>query len=257
MDNNEILAQMEDLFAPPEAEEQTPEETPETEPTEPEEPAAEEPAEESEAEETEGEQNQEPDRKQQKSNQAFAQLRTQNKQMQDTLKKLGEAFGIEVKGENLDSLIETINQAALAKQAKEQNVPVELLQRLEVAEKLVADNERMKLESTVKDNLLGLTNKYKLSSDQLDEFINYLNENNLNPLTYPDVNIESEYLKLHFEDIVQARIDAAMQGEKERQQNVAEHAGSGLPGKGGESDTGEGKIETVKDFEKAMASWDL
>jgi len=74
-------------------------------------------------------------------------------------------------------------------------------------------------------------------------------------LEHPNVDIEAEYLKLHYDEMVKAAVDEALNKEKERKDKVKDKAASATPdGKGDPSDE---KINTVADLDKLFNSMDL
>ena len=70
-----------------------------------------------------------------------------------------------------------------------------------------------------------------------------------------DVDIESEYLKLHYNDMVQAAVAEALAKEEARRKKVEEKAASGVSKAPG--DKGERKITTVKELDDLFANTDL
>ena len=253
MTNEEITNEFDTLFG-----EQSDEEIEET-PTEEEQPEEEESEEEeTEEEETEEESEEKPeekpeDKKQAKQNYAFAQQRQQIKAQDKFIKNLGKLIGME--GAKTEEIQNKIQEVLLEKQSKEQNVPVELLQRLENAEAIIRENQEIKLQNQVQNAFADLVDKHSLEPEQVEEFTQYLIDNDKNPMEHPEIDIVAEYLKLHYEDMVKAAVDAALNKEKERQDKVKDKAASSTPGGGGEPS--ETKIESVADLDKFFGSMDL
>lgn len=255
MSNEEITNEFNDLFGDP-AEEETPEETPteeeetEEEETEPEEDESEEESE----EESEDEPEETPEDKQKaKQNYAFAQQRQQLKAQERFIKNLGKLIGMD--GAKPDEIQNKIQEVLLEKQSKEQNVPVEFLQRLENAEAIIRENQEIKLQHEVQSSFAELVEKHSLEPEEVEEFTQWLIDNDKNPMEHPDVDIHSEYLKLHYEDLVQAAVEEALNKEKERQKKVKGNSPTPSPSGGGEP--GEAKIESVADLDKLFGSMDL
>lgn len=190
---------------------------------------------------------------QSKQNHAFAELRTQNKKQAQILKSLGQAIGLDP-NTSVDEVADKVKDILLQKQSKETNIPVETLREIEELKSLAQENKQIKLEQRTQMAFTDLAEKYKLSSEDLVAFANHLSANGKNPLDGVEVDMESEYLKLHFEDIVQARVDAALKAEQDRKQKVDEHAGSTPPGKAGGDSGSEDKINSVSDLDRYFNS---
>ena len=257
MTNEEITNEFETLFGEETDEEikETPteEETPEEEEEhEEEEKSEEEEKPEEDSEEEKPEETPE-DKKKAKQNYAFAQQRQQIRAQEQFIKNLGKLIGMDnAKPEEIQNKVQEV---LLAKQSKEQNIPVEILQRLEKAEAIVQENQEIKLQNQVQNAFADLVEKHSLEPEQVEEFTQYLIENGKNPMEHPEVDIAAEYLKLHYDDMVKAAVDAALNKEKERKDKVNGKAASPTPGGGNEP--GETKIESVADLDKLFGSMDL
>ena len=260
MSNEEITTEFETLFGDGSDEEETKEDPTEEETTEEEEESEEETEEETEETEEESEEESEEeteetpdDKKQARQNYAFAQQRQQIKAQEKFIKNLGKLIGME--NASQEDIQNKIQEVLLEKQSKEQNVPVEILQRLERAEAIVQENQIIKLQNEVQNSLAEVIEKHSLEPDEVNEFTEYLINNDKNPLEHPNVDIEAEYLKLHYDEMVKAAVDEALNKEKERKDKVKDKAASATPdGKGDPSDE---KINTVADLDKLFNSMDL
>ena len=157
----------------------------------------------------------------------------------------------------VEEVAEKVNEILLQKEAKEKNIPVEIMQRLQELESIAAENTRVKIENETQKAFTNLAEKYNLESDALTAFANELAANGKNPFDGVEVDIESEYIKLHHADIVKAAVDAALNAENQRKEKVEKHAGSRVPGSSTESGDGEKKIESVADLDKYFSTLDL
>jgi len=256
--NEEITNEFDTLFGDPSDDEEIDEtstdddEKPEEE--EPEEEKSEEEEEEKPEDDDSEEKPEEPeDKKKAKQNYAFAQQRQQIKAQEKFIKNLGKLIGME--GAKTEEIQNRIQEVLLEKQSKEQNVPVEILQRLEKAEAIVLENQEIKLQNQVQNAFADLVERHSLEPEQVEEFTQYLIDNDRNPMEHPEVDIAAEYLKLHYEDLVKAAVDSALNKEKERQDKVKDKSPTATPGGGG--DPVETKIETVADLDKLFSSMDL
>ena len=170
-----------------------------TEPDEPQQPNA---------EDTQPQQTQQKPSAAERQNYAFGQMRVENTQLKEMLGKLAKATGIEYKDER--ELLSKLNNFSIENLAKQQNVPVEFLQRLDVLEQ---NNRLYEQEQRKQQVLLGfqtLKNNYGLNDEQLLGFVHELNEAGRNPLTV-DINIEDAYKTMHFDDILSARVQKEVQ----------------------------------------------
>lgn len=259
MTNDEITNEFESLFgegADDEEIEETPtEEEPETDEDEDSGDEGESEGEEEESEEEESEEEPESpeDKRKAKQNYAFAQQRQQIKAHEAFMKQLGSLIGMaDSKPEEIQKKVQEV---LLEKQSKEQNVPVELLRRIESAEAIIRENQEIKLQNEVQNSFADLVEEHSLEPEQVEEFTQWLIDNDKNPMEHPEVDIKAEYLKLHYEDLVKAAVEEALNKEQERQDKVKNKSASPTPGGGGEP--GESEIKTVQDLDKLFGSMNL
>jgi len=257
MSNEEITNEFESLFGSEESEEEIEEKpTEEEEETEDEEETEEETEEEESEEESEEEKPEEEkpeDKKKAKQNYAFAQQRQQIKAQEQFIKKLGKLIGMD--SAKPEEIQDKVQELILQKQSKEQNIPVEILQRLEAAEAIVAENQAIRRQTEVKDAIAELAEKHDLGDDEITEFTQYLIDNDKNPLEHPEIDIAAEYLKLHYDDMIQAAVKEALSKENERKKKVDENSTSPAPDNQGAPE--EGKINSVSELDKLFSGLDL
>ena len=192
------------------------------------------------------------DNKQKQQNHAFAQLRTQVKQQSDLIKQLGEAIGLE-KGTDVNTIADKVKEVLLLKQSKDTNIPVEFLKQFDEMKTIINENKTLKLQQDLTNSLNALSEKYALSEEQLLAFTDELIKQGKNPFDGVEVDLESEYLKLHHSEIVQKAVDDALKADKDRRKKADNHAPNTPPGKGGDDDTVE-EITTVSDLDKYFDS---
>ena len=202
--------------------------------------------------ETETETETETDNKQRQQNHAFAQLRTQVKQQSDLIKQLGEAIGLE-KGTDVNTIADKVKEVLLLKQSKDTNIPVEFLKQFEEMKTIINENKTLKLQQDLTNSLNALSDKYALSEEELLAFTDDLIKQGKNPFDGIDVDLESEYLKLHHSEIVQKAVEDALKADKDRRKKADNHAANTPPGKGGDDDAVE-EITTVSDLDKYFDS---
>ena len=267
MTNEQIMSEFEELFGnsnqPDEEENTDTEETAEETEDKPEEEATEETEETAKEEHAEDESKDESDSqsetqpaasKQSKQNHAFAELRTQNKANEQFIRGLGKLVGLD-NNASVEDIKNKIKDVLIAKEAKDNNISVDLAKRLDKAEEILQENDRIKLEKKVSEDFSELIDKHNLDEAAVNEFTAYLIDNGKNPMVDPNVDIESEYLKLHYEDMVQQAVADALAKEEARRKKVDEKAASGVSKTPG--DKGETKISTVKELDDLFANMDL
>ena len=262
MTNEEIMSEFETLFGSNDPDEETTTEQPEDQTTEEEKPeeTVENPSDGQESEETpaedeqKGEETPAEDKKQSKQNYAFAEQRLRIKKQDDFIKNIGKLIGMD-SNSSLDDIQERVKEALLAKEAKEQNIPVDILKRLDKYESALQENAQIKLEKKVTESFTDLIEEHGLTKEQVDEFTQYLIDNGKNPMADANVDIHAEYLKLHYKDMVAAAVQEAINKEHARQKKVEDSSASGVPK--GNSDKSEKKVESVKDLDDIFSGMDL
>ena len=273
MTNEQIMSEFEELFGASDKpdEEETPdtedtpedsEDTPEEETTEEETSEGDETDESGEDEEAAAEdeskahQETKPSSKssQSKQNYAFAEQRLQIKKNEQFVRSLGKLIGFD-ENASIDDIQNKIKEVLIEKEAKDNGISVELAKRLDRAEELIQENDRIKLEKKVQEDFSDLIDKHNLDEEAVNAFTSYLIENGKNPMVDRSVDIEAEYLKLHYEDMVQAAVADALAKEEARKKKAEEKAASGVSE--GAGDKGEHKVSSVKELDDLFANMDL
>ena len=192
--------------------------------------------------------------KQSKQNYAFAELRNQNKQNEQFIRGLGKLVGLD-NNASVDDIKDKIKEVLIAKEAKDNNISIELAKRLDAYESDKQELERVKLEKKVQDDFAELIDKHKLDEAAVNEFTAYLIANGKNPMLGQTVDLEAEYLKLHYDDMIQAAVTEALSKEAERQKKVDEKSATGVTKT--PADKGDQKISTVQELDDLFANMDL
>lgn len=152
---------------------------------------------------------------------AFAELRTQNAQLLGVLGKLAKAHGIEYKDNN--ELLSKLSDDAVTKLAEKQNVPVELLQRMERLEQIEQLYQADQLKTQAFAGFQKVKDTYNLSEDELKTFAQELDQAGKNPFMQA-IDLENEYRSRHLDDIVQKRVQAAVQEALARSNAADKHS---------------------------------
>lgn len=187
-----------------------------------------------------------------KQREAFYKMRTQNKSYEKLFKRLGKLFDLSDSGD-ADEIVSKIEDAILQKEAQKENVPVDVMRRLQELESIVNQKESSDRENRVTTDLAKVGEKYGLDQDEMEAFVLELAEDGKNPLEVDGIDLESEYLKRHFDEILQAAKDEAVQQESERKDKVKDKAASGLPGKKDKSGSAN-EIKSIEDLNTFLDS---
>ena len=189
---------------------------------------------------------------QKQAQEAFATMRIQNKQMNETLKGVASLLGIEGAVEQ-DALMTALQTKILENQAKTQNVPVELLQRLQTQEQQLAQFTSQQRQHNIEVGFATVKDTYKLEPAQVNKFAEDLIANGLNPFTQ-DVDMVKAYRDIHFDDIVAAKIQEAVIAEQARAAAAATN-GSNPGNQQGSQQQGDNisKVNNVRDLDAWMA----
>jgi hypothetical protein len=158
-----------------------------------------------------------------KQNQAFAELRRkaqENEQAAAFLKRFADSAGV-----SPDEIVKRFEQKQLEQEAQKQNVPVEVLQRLRSLEE-----ENMAVKSTLVGEKLdkqiqGVIEKYKATEDDIKATFNEMLNSGVDPRNNPNVDFEKFYKAANFDKILEAQVKEAKQTslsqKKKRQEQAA------------------------------------
>lgn len=201
-----------------------------------------------------------PDTNQQKANQAFAQMRVEQKQLREenaryvqSLSQIQQFLGLGSVEETLEALV---NQGIQA-QAQKQNVPPELLMRMNALEQ---QNAAMNLKAE-NDNVLGQFNNLQqtlqLSDQEMTTFVQQLQQNNVD-VRHIGVDLVTLYKGMNQDAILQKQLKAKEQ-EWIANSAAASATAPGVPGKKGTSGTSKAtnKIETAGELTSFLAGLEI
>lgn len=182
----------------------------------------------------------------QKAANAFAQMRVENTTLKKTLESVAELLGLtDVK--DPDQLASSIKTKVLEAQAKQSNVPVEILQKLDRLQGLEQQFTETQLKTQAAVGFQGLVTQYGLNNDQLVAFAQELINNGMNPYE-KQVDVVREYKILHYDELVSAAAEKARQEEAARAAKAASQSSTPGSTKGG-NPGGQGKINSVKELD--------
>ena len=195
------------------------------------------------------------DKKRRQQNYAFAEMRNKLKAKDTFIEDLAASIGLD-SNLSTDEKQAKIKEAILQKQAKESGIPLETLQRLEVLEARDRQYQLTQRQQQTQDAMAGLVEKYSLDNEDVESFVQQLIEDGKNPLEVDGVDLETEYLKLNFQTIVQREIDSAVQAERDRSKKATSKAASAAD-TGHNDGASDKKINSVKDLDDLFNGMDL
>jgi hypothetical protein len=192
---------------------------------------------------------QDQDFKADKSANAFAQMRVQNKQYETMMKSIAGLLGVQnVNLEDPNAINAALERKILEATSKQQNVPVEVLERLQTLEKDKQEFSQYQIRQATYLGFQKIKNDFGLDNNALNQFADVLKADGVNPFEEP-VDIVAEYKLRNFDRLVAEAETRGAQKEAERAAKANDH--STTPGdKKGQSAGDAGKINTVNDLEK-------
>lgn len=187
-----------------------------------------------------------------KAGRAFAQLRVQNAQYRKTLNGIAKILGV-TDTSNPDTLIAQLNKVILEKEAKDKNVPAELLERLQILEERDREYTQKQIMEYAYLGFQRVKDLFNLDDAGLQKFADELVAAGINPFE-TKVDVVREYKLLHFDELIQAAVEQGIKQEQERAAKAANHSTAPNPQKGpGQSGNPE-KITTVAQLNDWMNS---
>ena len=178
---------------------------------------------------------------------AFAQMRIENKNLQKMIKGVAEVLGVQDTS-NPESVTQALQQKIIEAQAKQQNVPPEMLARLQQLEEAQNETTQNQIRQQAYVGFQKVKDTFNLSNQDLEKFAATLQEKGVNPFDGP-VDIMKEY-KVHNYDRLIAEAEArGAQKEIERTTKAQNQGTTPNKAQGKASGDGVEKINTVADLE--------
>lgn len=176
-----------------------------------------------------------------KSNFAFGQMRVKISTLEGLLGKVAKASGIEYTDAN--DLLTKLNDDAINKLAQRQNVPVELLRRMEELEQNSNAYKQQQIQNAAAVGFQTIMTDYSLTQEELKAFALELDKVGKNPFAQP-IDIVAEYKLMHYDDIINKRVEAAVQAALTKS-NVADQNSSTPNTQQGQGGGADNKITTI------------
>ena len=189
-----------------------------------------------------------------KANKAFAEQRIQNKMMSQALEKILSKAGLDpTLAKNPQAVLKMFEDAEVADQAQQMNVPAQLLARLNALENQNKAQLEQRLYNEAVAGFQSVKDKYNLSPADLNEFAAQLQEAGINPFEQA-IDFDREYKILNLDKIIENERKAAQKEALAKQAKATQH--STVPpranGKPAESDDGD-KINTMAQFDVLLS----
>ena len=216
-----------------------------TTPTSTEEPAAQPTAEPTEPQQTEPSAD--------RSQQAFIHMRQQNKKFADTLKGIAGVLGVEGDTNDEQVLLTALQTKIAENEAKQNNVPVELYQRLKQLEERDQEYTALQKQQVVATGFETVKKQFGLTQDELNSFAEALVQGGKNPLQ-TDLNLVDEYKLLNYETLQQKAVASAIAAEQARATRASTQSTVPSTQTGKAPESGDQKVSSVRELEEFFRS---
>lgn len=147
-------------------------------------------------------------------NRAFAEMRVKTQKYEKILKSLGNLLGAQDVNDP-DAILNLVQEKVLQAQAKQQNIPVELLQKLELLEAESQERQKAALTQQALIGFQNVKNQFGLDDKGLDAFADELAQHGINPFAQ-QVDLVKVYRDFHFQDIIAKEVQKAVEAERQR-----------------------------------------
>ena len=191
------------------------------------------------------------DNQKRSANDAFAAMRVQNRKMSDALAAVLQQHGLDPNLANdPDALIAQANQARLEEEAKRQNVPTELLQRLTDLEAKDREAQQKRLADAALAGFQAVKNQYNLSNQDISAFAKQLQDAGTNPFEQ-EMDLVHHYKLHNLDKIIAAETQKAVEEALKNQKSSTQYSTQPSKTQGKES-TGTEQIDTMAKFDRFL-----
>lgn len=191
-----------------------------------------------------------------KSNKAFAQMRTQNKAYNTVMQQMLTRMGVDpALASDPQKLMKMLEQAEVTQQAKAMQVPAELLQRVVQLERINKAQETQRLQETALRGFQQVRDKYGLSDKDLSAFARQLQEAGTNPFE-EIMDLDLAYRTHNLDKIIDKATQKAVQEALSKQESAAQRstAPTKSTGKPETAKLGDDEINTMAQFDRMLMS---
>lgn len=186
-----------------------------------------------------------------KSSHAFAQLRNENKALNQLFSDLAKAYNIS--GKDTSEVMKGLKDHLLSKQAESQNLPKEVLERLAILEARDAEYTQFTRAQKAQEAFNKLIAEFSLTDTQVKEFITQTAADGLNPFERDDVDIRREYIIRNFNNMIKAAEERGARAEAERATKVAMTSTSPMSKQTPTTGTQQQRMNTISDLDAFLS----
>ena len=191
------------------------------------------------------------DNQKRSANDAFAAMRVQNRKMTDALAAVLQQHGLDPNLANdPDTLIAQANQARLEAEAKRQNVPTELLQRLTDLEARDREAKQKRLSDAALVGFQTVKDKFGLTNQDIADFARQLQDAGTNPFEQ-EMDLVHHYKLHNLDKIIAAETQKAVEEALKNQKSSTQYSTQPSKTQGKES-TGTEQIDTMAKFDRFL-----
>lgn len=184
-------------------------------------------------------------------NDAFAAMRVQNKKIATALAAVLQQHGLDPNLANdPDKLIQDAENARIEQEAKRQNVPAELLQRLTQLETRDREFQQKRLADAALAGFQTVKDQFGLDSKGIAEFARQLQEAGTNPFEQ-EINLVQHYKLHNMDKIIATETQRAVEEALKNQKASAQYSTQPSKTQGKES-TGTDQIDTMAKFDRFL-----
>lgn len=173
-----------------------------------------------------------------KQNRAFADMRREKEDLQRQIADMKKYSDVitdiaNKSGVSTDELLQRYEQQKLEKEAQQQNVPVEFLQKQREMEQELSKVKEERFEERFNAQVHSVVEKYNLSNEDVQGTFKYAFQNGLD-LKNPSLNFEAIYKAANFDKLMEQQLKADRQKQLEDKQkrmskSSVTHGGSAAP----------------------------
>lgn len=185
------------------------------------------------------------------SNDAFAAMRVQNRKVTNALAAVLRQHGLDPNLANdPDALIEQAEQARIEEEAKKQNVPTELLQRLTQLENRDRENQQKRLADAALAGFQAVKNQFGLDAQGISDFAKQLQDAGTNPFEQ-EMDLIQHYKMHNLDKIIAIETQKAVEAALKNQKTSTQFSTTPSKTQGKES-TGTEQIDTMAKFDRFL-----
>ena len=181
-----------------------------------------------------------------KQNFAFAQMRTENKDLSDLLMDLAKATGQNPK--NITEAKEILQGGLTKVLSKNRNIPEDVLREMEEDKKALAALKQEQAKQKAMQGFQTVKNTFGLSNEEVNSFADELIKRKLNPFEH-EIDLTKEYRDIYFDKLIAKAKEAGVQEERARIMKAQQQSTTPSIQNGVSDNTGNQKeIKTVADL---------